>query len=101
MGSTLLTLKEKNVLEQTVQIKEMDRKSIDNRLSGALNRMCNILITEGIAQHRDEARLLIEDALKTPRIQAEIIKLAAYRIKMGHIGFKYKESSDYKNVNFD
>lgn len=88
MSLTILTVRKTNTLENTTEIKEMTRKAIDNGLSGALNKMCNILITEGVAKHRDEARILIEDALKTPRIQAEIVKLAAFRIKKGHIEFK-------------
>ncbi|MCC2248958.1 hypothetical protein JUJ52_03165 [Virgibacillus sp. AGTR] len=97
-----MKVKRKNLLLNDCTIEDTTRKSIDRTLTSEINSMCNVLISEGLAQHRDEARILIANALENHAVQEEIIRITKHRIDHGHIGFGgYEDSPFYRNVNFD
>lgn len=96
-----MKLREKSIATGDYIECEMNREMIDRRLATELITVCNYLIQEGHAQHRDEARILIANALESYSVRKEIARLAKHRIDHKHIGFGYEENPYYKNVNID
>ena len=96
-----MKLREKSIATGEYVECDMNREIIDRRLITETNTVCNFLIEEGLAQHRDEARILIANALENHSVRKEIARLAKHRLEHKHIGFEYEENQFYKNVNID
>lgn len=87
-----------NTVEQTTETSE----SIVNRLDEQIAVLTGQLITEGLAQNIDEARVLLTNALTTHSVGNTVVRIARNRIHEGHVGFGYPEGNGrYANVNVE
>lgn len=97
-----MLVKEKVIGTDRYDIQEMDREKVDRKLASELNNMCDHLISQGLAQHRDEARVLIARVLNTVSVSNSITSACNHHVNFKLIGFGgYENSQFYKNVNFD
>lgn len=95
-----MKVKDKVFGEDGFRIREMSREQIAVEISLSVDKVCDNLIERGLAQHRDEARILVARALDSIGGTVRIGTVAKSLLDKGHIGFCY-DNGAYKNVNFD
>lgn len=87
-----------NTVEQTTETSE----SIMNRLNEQIAVLTGQLITEGLVQNNDEARVLLTNALTTHSVGSAVVRITRNRIHEGHVVFDYpEENGHYANVNVE
>ena len=97
-----MLLREKSSKTSEDVFTKTDREAINRKLISGEMTALNYLCVGKVAQHRDEARILLAHALSNPIVLREIEKQAKSLIDKGIIGFGYEQPNHYyKNVNFD
>ncbi|MNW50763.1 hypothetical protein D3C74_282230 [compost metagenome] len=77
--------------------KELSRSEIDSMANSVVLDLCNILLNEGIVEHRDEARVLLHEIFKN---RSDIDQIVADKAKnlleSGRVKFIY-DNGYYSN----
>lgn len=97
-----MKVRQKNYQTDTINQTTESDESILDRLNNQIGMVTDQLMIEGLAQNDEEARVLLTNALFTPTVTNNIVRIARHRIQEGHVGFGYPEGSElYENVNFE